>query len=124
MPLHLFDAIFPTHVTPWQLQPNKHTHRFAVEDWVSVHILKNSRNVWCSGCVTKVIGPRNYIVILDHSGKPIKCHITQLKTTLFPKRHRKVSLAPLLSYNIPDIPPPHHYQGSEQHQAPQLEPAI
>jgi len=62
-------------------------------------------NCWEFGTVTKRLGSRFYIIKLD-SGRELKKHIDQLRTTQVPEKKKLVSFGPTQSLNVPRWPCP------------------
>lgn len=70
---------------------------------MQVRLFIANKNVWQFGEVKKKLGKYHYQIMLD-SGRMIKRHVNQLKSTLVQKPDKRVRFGPTESFDIPRIP--------------------
>lgn len=93
------DAIFPN--LPQRSKNIENTSRsFSEGERVLVRVFINNKDTWYFGQVQKKLGSRHYTVQLD-SGRTLKRHIDQLKSTMVPRPQKKVSFGRTESYDVP-----------------------
>ena len=93
------NAIFPYKPRPSQFSI-KSARSFQEGERVQARLFINNRNIWQFGEVQKKLGSRHYYVVLD-SGRKLKRHVNQLRSTLVPKPQKSVSFGPSQSFDIP-----------------------
>ncbi|KAL1446405.1 hypothetical protein WDU94_012412 [Cyamophila willieti] len=91
------DAIFPYHPQASKEQSNP-TRFLHVGERVQARFFINNSPVWQFGKIEKKLGSRHYLVRLD-SGRLIKRHINQLRSSLVPTKKK-------VSFQVPRIPSP------------------
>nr|XP_042894741.1 uncharacterized protein LOC122268726 [Parasteatoda tepidariorum] len=93
------NSIFPYHPTPSTVSSTP-VRSFSVGERVQVRLFINNHNVWQFGKVVKKYGTRHYLILLD-SGRQLKRHINQLRSTLIPEKKKCVTFGPTQSFDIP-----------------------
>ncbi|XP_054276716.1 uncharacterized protein K02A2.6-like [Macrosteles quadrilineatus] len=93
------DAIFPN-VQKASTRNAPSARSFNEGERVQVRLFINNKNVWEFGEVNKKLGTRHYLVSLDKSGRLVKRHIDQLRSTLIPKP-KIVTTGPIHIFDVP-----------------------
>lgn len=96
------DAIFPYHPQASKVLFGQ-SRTFKVGERIQAQMFINNKTNWKFGIVKKKIGQRHYIVTLD-SGRSLKKHVDQLRSTLVAKPKKTVTFGPTESFNVPRIP--------------------
>uniref|UniRef100_A0A8D9DQK4 RNA-directed DNA polymerase n=1 Tax=Cacopsylla melanoneura TaxID=428564 RepID=A0A8D9DQK4_9HEMI len=94
------DAVFPYHPQSAikQFKPVRSLHE---GERVQVKLFIHNKYVWEFGTVTKCLGTRHYLVQLD-TGRTLKRHINQLRSSLVPKK--TVTFGPPQLFSVPRLP--------------------
>ncbi|KAI5731630.1 hypothetical protein M8J77_013543 [Diaphorina citri] len=95
------DAVFPYRPQPTS-DYSKPIRSLQEGERVQVRLFLHNKYTWEFGTVTKCLGTRHYLVLLD-TGRTIKRHINQLRPTLVPKK-KTVTFKPPQLFNVPRIP--------------------
>ncbi|KAI5726273.1 hypothetical protein M8J77_026262 [Diaphorina citri] len=96
------DAVFPYRPQPTS-DYSKLIRSLQEGERVQVRLFLHNKYTWEFGTVTKCLGTRHYLVMLD-TGRTIKRHINQLRPTLVPKKKKTVTFRPPQLFNVPRIP--------------------
>ncbi|KAI5715463.1 hypothetical protein M8J77_016422 [Diaphorina citri] len=96
------DAVFPYRPQPTS-DYSKPIRSLQEGERVQVRLFLHNKYTWEFGTVTKCLGTRHYLVLLD-TGRTIKRHINQLRPTLVPKKKKTVTFRPPQLFNVPRIP--------------------
>ncbi|KAL1446335.1 hypothetical protein WDU94_012228 [Cyamophila willieti] len=94
------DAVFPYHSQPTS-KHMKPVRSFCEGERVQVRLFVHNKYIWAFGTVTKCLGTRHYLVQLD-TGRTIKRHINQLRSSLVPKK--TVTFGPPQFFSVPQVP--------------------
>ncbi|KAL1447451.1 hypothetical protein WDU94_001922, partial [Cyamophila willieti] len=94
------DAVFPYHSQPTS-KHLKPVRSFCEGERVQVRLFVHNNYIWAFGTVTKCLGTRHYLVQLD-TGRTIKRHINQLRSSLVPKK--TVTFGPPQFFSVPQVP--------------------